>query len=124
MAPLQRDCSRRVRAPANDDRRKIAQALTLACLALHGAASAAADLQVAARSPASLSRLSIEELAEIEVSSVSKRPERLADAAASVFVITSDDIRRSGASTLPEVLRLAPNLQVARSNAHGYAISA
>jgi iron complex outermembrane receptor protein len=124
MAPSQRDRSRRERAPRTDDRRAIAHALTLACLALHGAAFAAADLQLAARSPASLSRLSIEELAEIEVSSVSKRPEKLADAAASVFVITSDDIRRSGATTLPELLRLAPNLQVARSNSNSYAISA
>lgn len=80
--------------------------------------------RVAARSPASLARLSIEELSEIEISSVSKRPERLADAAASVYVITREDIRRSGATTLPEVLRLAPNLQVARGNVNGYAISA
>jgi iron complex outermembrane receptor protein len=98
----------------------------MACLALHGVALAAVEppLLAAARSPASLSRLSIEELAEIEVSSVSKRPERLADAAASVFVITADDIRRSGATTLPELLRLAPNLQVARAGANTYAISA
>jgi iron complex outermembrane receptor protein len=68
--------------------------------------------------------LSIEELANIEVTSVSKRPERLQDAPASVFVITADDIRRSGSRSLPEALRLAPNLQVARSNNTGYYISA
>jgi iron complex outermembrane receptor protein len=68
--------------------------------------------------------MSIEELANIQVTSVSRKPERLADAAASVFVITADDIRRSGAATLPEVLRLAPNLQVAQNSASGYAISA
>ncbi len=78
----------------------------------------------AARTPAGLARLSIEELAEIEVSSVSKRPERLADAAAAVYVITRDAIRRSGVSTLPEALRLAPNLEVARTSANSYAITA
>lgn len=71
-----------------------------------------------------LADLSIEELSNIEITSVSRRPERLADAPASIFVITGEDIRRSGYATLPEVLRLAPNLQVARSSASGYAISA
>ncbi|HZV67660.1 MAG TPA: TonB-dependent receptor plug domain-containing protein, partial [Telluria sp.] len=68
--------------------------------------------------------LSIEELANIQITSVSKKPERLADAAASVFVITADDIRRSGADTLADALRLAPNLQVAQVSSGGYAISA
>ena len=68
--------------------------------------------------------LSLEELANIRVTSVSKKPESLADAAASIFVITGEDIRRSGATTLPEALRLAPNLQVARVDARNYAITA
>ena len=68
--------------------------------------------------------MSIEELANIEITSVSRRPERLQDASASVFVITSDDIRRSGARSLPEVLRMAPNLDVARITNVNYAISA
>jgi len=72
----------------------------------------------------SLSELSIEELAQIEVSSVSKRPEALADAPAAVYVITRQQIRDSGAATVPEALRLAPNLQVARINATSYAITA
>lgn len=71
-----------------------------------------------------LADLSFEELADIQITSVSKKPERLADAPASVFVITAEDIRRSGANSLPEVLRLAPNLQVAQTSASGYAISA
>ena len=71
-----------------------------------------------------LSRLSLEELSMVEVTSVSRRPEALADAAAAIFVISADDIRRSGASSLPEVLRLAPNLNVQRVNAVDYAISA
>jgi len=72
----------------------------------------------------SLSRLSIEELSNIQITSVSKQPERLADAPAAIFVITSDDIRRSGATTLPDALRLAPNLQVAEVQNGQYEISA
>jgi iron complex outermembrane receptor protein len=71
-----------------------------------------------------LDRLSFEELANVVVTSVSRRPERLSDVAASVFVITSEDIRRSGATSLPEALRLAPNLQIARADANQYAITA
>lgn len=71
-----------------------------------------------------LSDLSLEELAQVEIISVSRRAEPVAQAAASVFVITAEDIRRSGAPSLPEVLRLAPNLQVQRMNAGEYAITA
>jgi iron complex outermembrane recepter protein len=79
----------------------------------------------AAELPAgNLADLDLEQLANIEVTSVTGKPERLSDAAASIYVITNEDIRRSGARTLPEALRLAPNLQVARSSASGYAISA
>jgi iron complex outermembrane receptor protein len=72
----------------------------------------------------SFADMSLEELGNIQVTSVSKKPERLGDAAGSVFVITSEDIRRSGATSLPEALRLAPNLHVAQASASGYAISA
>ncbi len=71
-----------------------------------------------------LTRLSLEELSMVEVTSVSRRPEALGDAAAAIFVISAQDIRRSGAASLPEVLRLAPNLNVQRVNAGDYAISA
>jgi iron complex outermembrane receptor protein len=80
-----------------------------------------------AASPAertSYADMSLEELGNIEITSVSKKPESLAGAAGSVFVITAEDIRRSGATSLPEALRLAPNLHVARSSGSGYAISA
>lgn len=72
----------------------------------------------------SLADLSLEQLSAIEVTSVGKRVQRLADVPGSVYVIYQEDIRRSGAVTLPEVLRLAPNLQVARADANQYAISA
>ena len=67
-----------------------------------------ADFPSAAAEPdaGSLADLSLEELSNVEITSVSKRAERLSDAAASVFVITADDIRRSGVSRLTEALRL------------------
>ena len=99
-------------------------AALLSALSMTAAADPAAIPQGAGPTDQDLSRLSLEELALVEVTSVSRRPEALADAAAAIFVITSDDIRRSGATSLPEVLRLAPNLNVQRVNAVDYAISA
>ncbi len=58
----------------------------------------------------------------LEVTSVSKKPERLMDAAAAVQVITSEDIRRSGATTLPDLLRLVPGVQVAQANSSTWAV--
>ena len=77
-----------------------------------------------AQASAGLADLSLEELANLQITSVSRRAERLSDAAASIFAITNDDIRRAGVTSLPEALRLAPNLQVARVDARQYAISA
>jgi iron complex outermembrane receptor protein len=68
--------------------------------------------------------LSIEELSNIKITSVSKQEESLSNAAASIYVITQDDIRGSGATTIPEALRLAPNLHVSRVSGGHYAISA
>jgi len=86
--------------------------------------SAAAWVSAQPMQAPDLADLSIEELGNIEITSVAKRPERLSDAPASIFVITGEDIRRSGATSLAEALRLAPNLQVARYNSSTYAISA
>ncbi|MUI15323.1 TonB-dependent receptor [Massilia dura] len=71
-----------------------------------------------------LAELSLEDLSKIRVTSVSKRDEPLSDATASIYVITAESIRRSGAASLPEALRLAPNIQVARIDARNYAITA
>jgi len=101
-----------------------ARAAALVWLAVQSGLVPAEGADITPISAASLSRLSIEELAEIEVSSVSKRPERLGNASAAVYVITREDILRSGVSTLPEALRLAPNLQVARVSSSTYAITA
>ncbi len=71
-----------------------------------------------------LYKLSIEELADIPVHAASKQAEPLSAAPTALFVITSDDLLRSNATSLPEALRLAPNLHVERVNATQYAISA
>ncbi len=71
-----------------------------------------------------LKRLSLDQLMNIEVMSVSRRPEHLFETPSAIQVITQDDIRRSGATSLPEALRLASNLQVAQVDARQWAISA
>jgi iron complex outermembrane recepter protein len=71
-----------------------------------------------------LADLSLEQLRDVLVSTTSRGDEALEGVAASVYVISADDIRRSGATTLPEALRLAPTLNVARADGHQYAISA
>ncbi|HQU88834.1 TonB-dependent receptor plug domain-containing protein, partial [Denitromonas sp.] len=91
--------------------RKIALALVLAgCSGL-----AAAD--------DGLMDLSLEELADIQVLSVSRKAQRLGDTAAAVSVLTREDIRRSGARNVPEALRLVPGVQVAQIGAGRWAVS-
>ncbi len=71
-----------------------------------------------------LKKLSIEELMDLEITSVSRKPEKLHDAPSAIQVIVNDEIRRSGATSIPEALRLAGNLHVARKGAHEWGISA
>ncbi|WP_247235693.1 TonB-dependent siderophore receptor [Telluribacter sp. SYSU D00476] len=73
--------------------------------------------------PEDLKRLSIEELMDIEVNLVSRTPQKLSEAASAVQVITGEAIRRSGATNIPEALRLVTNLQVAQYNANTWIIS-
>lgn len=113
------------RPPACFARRKVTPFfghLLAACMAVNAIEAAAAPAGTI--SLIDVAHMSLEELSSVEISSVSKKPEQLGDAAAAVFVITREDIRRSGASSIPEILRLAPNLQVARVDANQYAISA
>lgn len=71
----------------------------------------------------SLLDLPIEKLMKIEVTSVSRRSEKLTQVASAVFVITQDDIRRSGATSIPEALRMAPGVEVARIGTDKWAIN-
>jgi iron complex outermembrane receptor protein len=74
-------------------------------------------------SPADLSQMSLEELMNIQVTTVGKKEQRLSQVPAAVYVITQEEIRRSGATRLPELFRLAPGVQVAQINASTWAIS-
>jgi iron complex outermembrane receptor protein len=85
--------------------------------------SAPGQLQPVPPSPLSLKSLTVEQLMDIEVTSVSKRPEKLSATASAIQVITADDIARSGASSIPEALRLASNLEVAQIDARQWAIT-
>jgi len=70
-----------------------------------------------------LTTLSIEDLMNVKVTSVSKTELRFSQAATAVFVITPDAIRRSGATNIPDLLRMVPGLDVARIDAHTWAVS-
>jgi iron complex outermembrane receptor protein len=70
-----------------------------------------------------LAEASLEELMNIKVTTVSKKEQLVTTAPAAVFVITQDDIHRSGLTTLPEVLRLAPGVQVAQLASGMWAVS-
>ena len=69
-----------------------------------------------------LKAMSLEQLLEVEATSVSRQPQKLSEAAAALFVITRDDIRRSGASSIPELLRMVPGVEVARANTMDWAV--
>lgn len=71
-----------------------------------------------------LKKLSMDELINITVTSVTKTPENITEVASAIQVITGSDIKRSTATRLPEALRLTPNLQVAQTNSHDWGISA
>jgi iron complex outermembrane receptor protein len=92
----------------------------VACVALTCSATAS---ETRAGAP-DLTELSLEELMQIEITSVSKKPEKLSEAAAAVYVLTGDDIRRSGATTIADALRLVPGVQAARMDSNKWAISA
>lgn len=67
--------------------------------------------------------MDLAQLMQVTITSVSKKPQALADAAAAVFVITQEDIRRSGATSIPEALAMAPGLQVAQISAGKWSIA-
>ena len=69
-----------------------------------------------------LTHLTLAELANVEVTTVSRRPEKTGSAAAAVFVITQEDLRRLGITTLAEALRLAPGVQVSRINSNQWSV--
>ena len=92
-------------------------AATLLSAAVSHAASGTLDADA-------LVELSFDELLNVEITSVSKKAERLQDAPAAVFVISADDLRRSGARSIPDALRMVPGVQVAQVDANKWAVTA
>jgi iron complex outermembrane receptor protein len=78
---------------------------------------------LAGRSQTGLGDASLEQLLNVEVTSVSKKEQKLSQTAAAVFVISQEDIRRSGAVLLPDLLRMVPGVQVAQIDANAWAIT-
>jgi iron complex outermembrane receptor protein len=91
--------------------------MVLACFA-----GASASAQITQTSEGKLKDLSLEQLGNVEVTTVSKAPAQVWRTAAAVYVITQDDIRRSGATSIPEALRLAPGVEVARISSDKWSI--
>ncbi len=87
------------------------------------APSIASLAQTNEQTQADLKKLSLEELMQVEVTSVSRRAEPLSEVSSAVQVITQEEIRRSGARSIPEALRIASNLEVAQASSQTWAIS-
>jgi iron complex outermembrane recepter protein len=102
--------------------RLVCATAALALLLAFGAAPVLA--QTADPATDSLKDLSLDQLMQVEVTTVSRHPEKLLQSASAIQVITREDIRRSGATSIAEALRLADNLDVAQKNSHDWAISA
>jgi iron complex outermembrane recepter protein len=104
-------------------RRRTGSRHLLWALLVCGLAFPAGDAQ-AQNNPAALADEKLEDLMNIEVTSVSKTEQKLSETASAIFVITQEDIRNSGASNVPDLLRMVPGLDVARINSSTWAISA
>src|SRR5436305_10087463 len=92
--------------------------------AIFAAANLPAQTNLLIASATELKRYSLEQLMSIDVTSVSRQPEPWFTSPSAIQVITSEEIRRSGATSLPEALRLAPNLQIAQADSSTWSITA
>jgi len=93
------------------------------CIVFLAAAETSAQETAAPDAGESLTGRSLAELLELRVTSVSKKSETVSDASAAVFVITREDIRRSGATSLPDVMRMAPGVEVAQTHDNDWYVS-
>jgi len=98
--------------------------LLITCLQFCALAWAQDGVQEAIDATRELLPLSIEELNDLNVSTLARQQQLVKDSPTAAFVITAEDIRRSGATSLPELLRMVPGMNVARINAWNYAVSA
>src|SRR5882762_5838778 len=99
--------------------RRTAAALVAICIC-----SAPAEANSGSPTIGELKQLNVEDLMNIEVTSVARHPEKLIEAASAIQLITGEEILEAGVQSIPEALRLADNLQVAQKNSHDWAISA
>lgn len=98
--------------------------LILISLQFHTASSQADDLVPRQPETSRLADLSLSDLLQLTITSVSKKEENASEAPASVYVLTQEDIHRGGLLSVPEALRMVPGMDVARINANQWAISA
>src|ERR1700730_15927310 len=114
------------RPPCRSSMRRIAAARIFALLLLVSVTdqqmTRAQDMQSNQNPSENLKQLSLEQLGAVEVTTASKEPEQVWRTPAAIYVITQEDIRRSGATSIPEVLRLAPGLEVARTDSDHWAV--
>jgi iron complex outermembrane receptor protein len=111
--------------PYRSSIRRIATANTFALLlwlSLAGQTTRAQAIASDQKPDENLKHLSLEQLGNVEVTTASKEPEQVWRTPAAIYVITQEDIRRSGATSIPEVLRLAPGLEVARTDSDHWAV--
>lgn len=100
-------------------------AIALSCVVTGNAQTQATPQSAPPQSnPSDLTKLSIEDLMNLNVTSAAKKEEPIERTAAAIFVITSEDIRRSGATTFPDLLRMIPGLEVAQISADTWAVTA
>ena len=81
------------------------------------------SLDSAAASPSELKKLALEQLVDMEITSASRRPEKLSETSSAVDVITAEDIERAGVTNIPDALRLGAEMEVAQVDSHTWAIS-
>lgn len=104
---------------------RIGRTLRLSCCALlfvPGTAVAVSGAEIDAQRQL-LTELSLEQLMEIPVFSASRKNQTLSDVSSAVFVISQEDIRHSGATTIPDLLRMVPGVQVASADGSSWAVS-
>lgn len=97
--------------------------LVLFCALSHGFFPLLGSTSWAQDSKSDLAEVDIEQLMNMEVTSVSGKARKVSHTASAIYVITAEDIRRSGATSIPEALRLAPGLQVFQINDNVWAVS-
>jgi iron complex outermembrane receptor protein len=104
-------------------RRLIVSAALLSAVFCGGQGTWGAPQSTDAKAPDALKQMSLEQLGDVEVTTVSKDPQQVQKTPAAVFVITQEDIRRSGATNIPEALRLAPGVEVARIDGNHWSVA-